>query len=88
MHSFKTHFLSPSVSYINGLTAHVLILLKLEQSAFTEASFSRLSDIQECSGGLQMAPSSLGKQTADCESPHDWLMGLSMDLAALCDMRR
>ena len=31
-----------------------------------------------------MAPSSLGKQTADCESPHDWLMSLTMDLAALC----
>ena len=33
-----------------------------------------------------MAPSSFGKQTAGCESPHDWLMSLAMDLAALCDM--
>ena len=29
-----------------------------------------------------MAPSSFGKQTAGCESPHDWLMSLAMDLAA------
>ena len=32
-----------------------------------------------------MAPSSLGKRTADCKSPQNWLMGLAMDLAALCD---
>ena len=31
-----------------------------------------------------MVPSSLGKQTANCESPHGWLMSLAMDLAALC----
>ena len=33
-----------------------------------------------------MATSSLGKQTADCESPHNWLMSLAMDLAVLCDI--
>ena len=58
-----------------------LILLKLEQSAFIQASFSSLFDIHKCLCDLQMAPSSLGKQTADCESPHDWLMSLPMDLA-------
>ena len=31
-----------------------LILPKVEQSVFTQASFSSLSDIHECSGGLQM----------------------------------
>ena len=30
-----------------------------------------------------MALSSLGNQTASCESLHDWLMSLAMDLAAL-----
>ena len=25
-----------------------------------------------------MAPSSLGKQTADCESPHNWLISLAL----------
>ena len=42
-----------------------LILLKVEQSTFTQASFSSLSDVREYLGGLQMATSSLGKQTAD-----------------------
>ena len=29
-----------------------------------------------------MAPISLDKQIAGCNSPHDWLMSLAMDLAA------
>ena len=65
-----------------------LILMKVEQSAFTQASFSSLSDIHKCSGGLQMVSSSLDKQRADCDLPHNWLMSLAMDLAALCDMWR
>ena len=32
-----------------------------------------------------MAPYPLDKQTASCNAPHDWLMSLAMDLAALCD---
>ena len=63
-----------------------LILLQVEQSAFTQASFSSLSDAQECLGGFQLAPSSLDKQTANCDSPHDWLMSLAVDLAALRNM--
>ena len=39
-----------------------------------------------------MAPSSIDKQTADYDSPYDWLMNLAMDLAtyvdALCDNQR
>ena len=27
-------------------------------------------------------------QTAGCNSPHDWLMSLAMDLTVLCDMWR
>ena len=65
-----------------------VILLKVEQSAFTQASFSSLSDIHKCSGGLQMASSSLGNHTTDSESPIDWLMSLSMNLAALCNKWR
>ena len=57
-----------------------LILLKVEQSAFTQAFFSSLSAVHECLGNFYMAPSSLGKQTVDCESPHNWLMSLAMDL--------
>ena len=33
-----------------------------------------------------MAASPLDKQTASYKSLHDWLMGLAMDLAVLCDM--
>ena len=43
-------------------------------------------DVHECTGHLQMAAYPLGKQTAGCNSPHDWLMSLAMDLTALCDM--
>ena len=92
MHSFKIHFSSPFGSYINGPTAHVFkILLKVKQSAFTQASFSSLSNIHEYPGGIQIIngptdASSLDKQTADYHSPHDWLLSLAVDLAALCDM--
>ena len=78
-HTFYRQLLATSMYQLHMC----LILLKIEQSTFTQASFY-LSDVYECSGGLQMAPSSLGKQTADCESPHNWLMSLSMHLAALC----
>ena len=63
-----------------------LILLKVKQFAVTQASFSSLSDIHKCSDGLKMAPSFVDKQIADCNSPHNWLMSLAKDLAALCDM--
>ena len=33
-----------------------------------------------------MDPSSFGKQTAGSESPHDWLLSLAIDIAALCDI--
>ena len=33
-----------------------------------------------------MAPSLLGNEAAGCESPHDWLMSLAIDLAALSDI--
>ena len=35
-----------------------------------------------------MASSSLDKQIASCNSPHDWLVSLAMDLAVLCDIYR
>ena len=83
-HTFHRHLLAASMHQQDMC----LLLLKVEQSAFIQAFFSSLSGVHECSGSLQMAPSSLGKQTAGCESPHDWLMSLAMDLAALCDMWR
>ena len=76
-HTFYHHLLATSMDQQHMC----LILLKLEQSAFIQASFSSLFDIHKYLCDLRMAPSSLGKQTADCESPHDWLMSLPMDLA-------
>ena len=55
---------------------------------FAVACFWGLSDIHKSSGGLQMAPSPLDKQTAGCNSPHHWLMRLGMDLAVLCEVWR
>ena len=63
-------------------------MLKVAQAAFAVACFWGLSDIHECMGRLQMAAYPLGKQTAGCNSPHNWLMSLAMDLTALCDMWR
>ena len=89
-HSFKIHFSSQFQEITTPMDQQhmCLILLKVDQPAFTQTSFSSLSDVHECSGGLQIAPSSLDKETAGCNSPRDWLMSLAMDLAALCDIWR
>ena len=59
-------------------------MLKVNQAAFvSEACYI---DIHKYLGHLQMATYPLDKQTASCDSPHDWLVNLAMDLPALCDM--
>ena len=63
-------------------------MLKVAQAAFAVACFRSLLDVYECMGCLQMAAYPLAKQTAGCNSPHDWLMSLAMDLTALCDTWR
>ena len=63
-------------------------MLKVAQAASAVACLGGLSDVHESSGSLYMAPSPLDKQLAGCYSPHNWLMSLNMDLAALCDMCR
>ena len=60
-HTFHCHLLATSMDQ-QGMC---LVLLKGEQSAFAQASFSSLPDIHDCSGGLQMAPSFLDKESAD-----------------------
>ena len=86
-HNSKTHFSPSTVAvHINYQFSHGQILvLKAAQAAFAVACFWGLSDVHECLGDLEMAPSPLDKQTASYNLPHDWLMNLSMDLAALCD---
>ena len=53
---------------------------KVQQSAFTEASFTGLSDIHWCSGGLYKAQTCLTKQTAGRELPQDWLVRLGINV--------
>ena len=65
-HTFQCHLLATSMHQQHMC----LILLKVELSAFTQAFVSSLSGVHECSSGLYMAPYFLGKQTANCESPH------------------
>ena len=48
VHSFKTHFYH--IWKMSTDQHHMSV--KVKQSAFTQASFSSLSDICECSGGL------------------------------------
>ena len=63
-------------------------MLKVALAAFAVACFLGLSDVHECMGRLQMTAYLLGKQTAGCNSPHNWLISLAMDLTALCEMWR
>ena len=54
-HTFHHHLIATSIDqqYV------CVIPPKVKQSAFTKASFPSLSDIHECSGGLQMTASPL-----------------------------
>ena len=63
-------------------------MLKVARAAFAVACFLGLSDVHECRGRIQMVAYPLDKQKPGCNSPHDWLMSLAMDLTALCDMWR
>ena len=87
-HNSKTHFSPSNDSCTHYLTIQAGIGAKVAQAAFAVACLWGFIDIQKCSGSLQMAPSLFDKQTASYDSPHDWLMNLPMDLAALCDMWR
>ena len=59
-------------------------MLKVAQVTFA-MEVCQMSTSARC---LQMAPYPFHKQTASYNSPHDWLMSLTMDLAALSDMWR
>ena len=63
-------------------------MVKVAQATYAVACFCSLSDVHECSGCLQIAPYPLDKKTANCNSLHDWLMSLAIDLADLCDTWR
>ena len=73
-----------------------LKMLKVGQSALIHVSvirtFSQASLMSMSARVALNAPTCIfpwqEAKIADCESPHDWLMSLAMDLAALCDMWR
>ena len=56
-------------------------LPNLQWSAFTEASFTGLSGVHGCLGGLKMAPTFLARQIDGRESLQDWLVRLGIDVA-------
>ena len=51
------------------------------QSAFSVAAFSGLSDVHDCSGGPQLTLVAIGKKLLGCNSPHNYLTMLCIDLA-------
>ena len=79
---------------VSGLTFHYYLtdttidqqfmlvpLPNLQRSAFTEASFTGLSGVHGCSGGLLMARTCPVRQTDGRESLQDWLVRLGIDVA-------
>ena len=56
-------------------------LPNLQRSAFTEASFTGLSGVHGCLGGLLMASARPARQTDGRESPQDWLVRLGINVA-------
>ena len=55
-------------------------LPNLQWSAFTEASFTGLSGVHGCSGGLLMARTCPARQTDGREPLQDWLVRLGIDV--------
>ena len=49
------------------------------QSAFSVAAFSGLSDIHKCSGGLQLVLVAIGEKQPGCNSPRNCLIMLCID---------
>ena len=84
----KTHFSHQTIAVHIDWQFKQVLMLKVAWANFAVACFWGFSDIHNCLGHLPMAVYPLGKQTASCNSPHNWLMSLAMDLAALCDMWR
>ena len=65
-----------------------LILLKVEQPTFTQAFSQACLASTSARVAFKWRHFLLASKTADCESPHDLLMSMTMDLAALCVMWR
>ena len=81
-HNFHCHLLATSMHQHHMC----LILLKVEQSACTQGLFLKPVWRPRVLGRPLNGPIFPWQETADCESPYDWLMSLAMDLVALCYM--
>ena len=74
-HTFHPHLTSRDQQHV------CVILPKVEQFAFTQASFSSLSDIHVISWPLN-GPIFSWQVDSRLWLPHDWVMSLVLDLAA------
>jgi len=61
-------------------------LLLFPWSAFAGACFSGLSDVLECSGGLQIAVVRTDKHPTGWKLPHSWPESLAIKLATISDI--
>ena len=84
----KIHFSPTNNSCTCWLTIQPGIDAESCPGCFCCGLFLRLVRRPRVYGSPSNGFTSLGKQTAGCNSPHDWLMSLAMDLTALCDMWR
>ena len=82
-HNSKTHF-SPSNN--SSLTIQASTDAESCLGCFCRDLFLRLVRCPQVVGLPSNGCMSLGKLTAGCNSPYNWLMNLAMDLAALYDM--
>ena len=65
-----------------------MLVLKVAQAALLWLVSEACQTSMSIWVAFKWTPSRLDNQTASSSSPHDWLMSLAMDLAALCDMSR
>ena len=63
-----------------------VLLPTANQSAFSETAFTGLSDVHECSGGLQLALVAIDEKQPGRNSSHNCLMLLCIDVATFCDI--
>ena len=85
-HNSKTHFSPSNNSCTRWLAIQPGINAESCPGCFCCGLFLRLVRRPRVYGSPSNACISLDKQTAGCNSPHNWLMSLAMDLTALCDM--
>ena len=83
-HTFHCHLLVISMHQQHMC----LMLLKVEQSVFTQASFQACLVSTSAWVAFKWFCLPLASRQPGCESPYDCLMSLAMDLATLCDVWR